>query len=179
MLSSASIPPIIRPLSCCGKRPCGTMVKSRILSPIVRKSVISTGKGCSSACRNVRAYRLLSPSIAAVPARAKRPIGCPDARWRRKSEHIMGVVVRANSSETPLAIERTIANSRKSRPTRSPSSKMGRNIATNETLIETTVKLTSRAPVSAASIREAPASRCPGCNGSGLVGPPARLDFHG
>ena len=57
-----------------------------------------------------------------------------------------------------MAIDRVIANSRKMRPTMPPISKIGRNTAISETLIDKTVNPTSRAPSMAAAIRVMPAS---------------------
>ena len=58
-----------------------------------------------------------------------------------------------------MAADSVIANSRKSRPTMPPIIKIGMNTATSEMLIESTVKPISRAPASAASIGDSPASR--------------------
>ncbi len=58
-----------------------------------------------------------------------------------------------------MASERVTANSRKMRPTRPPMSRMGRNTAISEALIESTVNPTSRAPLSAAVSVSSPASR--------------------
>ena len=49
-----------------------------------------------------------------------------------------------------MAADSVIANSRNSRPTTPPISKMGMNTATKDRLIDSTVKLTSRAPCTAA-----------------------------
>jgi len=57
-----------------------------------------------------------------------------------------------------MAIERVTANSRNSRPTMPPINRIGTNTAINDTLIDSTVKLTSRAPCSAACRRPMPAS---------------------
>ena len=64
------------------------------------------------------------------------------------------------SSETPIAIESVTANSRKSRPTIPPISRIGVKTATSEVLIERTVKETSFAPRSAASRGGIPPSMC-------------------
>ncbi len=53
-----------------------------------------------------------------------------------------------------------MANSRKKRPTMSPMKRIGMNTAISDRLIETTVKPTSRALASAASIGVMPASMC-------------------
>ncbi len=59
-----------------------------------------------------------------------------------------------------MAIESVMANSRNSRPTIPPMSRIGMNTATSDKLIDSTVKPTSRAPWSAASMRGMPASMC-------------------
>ena len=58
-----------------------------------------------------------------------------------------------------MAADSVMANSRKSRPTTPPIIKIGMKTATSEMLIESTVKPISRAPRSAASIADSPASR--------------------
>ena len=60
--------------------------------------------------------------------------------------------------DTTIASESVIANSRNNRPRMPPISKTGTNTAISETLIESTVNPTSRAPRSAAWVRESPAS---------------------
>ena len=75
-----------------------------------------------------------------------------------KREHIIGVVVSETSSEISTAIDSVTANSRNSRPTMPPISRIGRNTAISDRLIDSTVKPTSRAPSSAASKRGMPAS---------------------
>ncbi len=62
-------------------------------------------------------------------------------------------------SETTMAMESVTANSRKSRPTMPPMSRMGIKTATSDRLIETTVKPISSAPLKAASSGDRPASR--------------------
>ena len=64
--------------------------------------------------------------------------------------HIIGVSVSEISSEMPMATESVTANSRNSRPGRPPISSSGRNTATRDRLMESTVKPTSRVPCSAA-----------------------------
>ena len=66
--------------------------------------------------------------------------------------HIMGVVVSETTSEMTIATLRVTANSRNSRPTMPPISRMGMNTAISEMLMESTVKPISREPFSAASI---------------------------
>ena len=56
-----------------------------------------------------------------------------------------------------MATDSVTANSRNSRPTMPPISRIGMNTATSETLIESTVKPISRAPLSAASSGGMPA----------------------
>ena len=69
-------------------------------------------------------------------------------------------MVSETTSETTMASERVTANSRKIRPSSPPISRMGRNTATSDRLIERTVNPTSRAPSSAAASRVWPASTC-------------------
>ena len=76
----------------------------------------------------------------------------------RSREHIIGVVVSDTTSDTSMAAESVIANSRKSRPTMPPISRIGMNTAINDRLIDTTVNPTSRAPFRAASRGAIPCS---------------------
>ena len=64
----------------------------------------------------------------------------------------MGVVVSETTSEMTMATESVTANSRNSRPTMPPISRMGMKTATSEMLMESTVKPISLAPCRAASI---------------------------
>src|SRR5438552_1608762 len=75
-----------------------------------------------------------------------------------RREHIIGVVVSDTASDTRIAAESEIANSRNSRPTMPPINRIGMNTAISERLIDTTVKPTSRAPISAASRGAIPCS---------------------
>ena len=85
------------------------------------------------------------------PGRAGR--GAPGSRALSRRAHIMGVVVSDTSREIRMATDRVTANSRNSRPTMPPMSRMGMNTATSEMLMETTVKPISFAPRRAASKR--------------------------
>ncbi len=78
----------------------------------------------------------------------------------RKRAHSIGVVVSEITSETATATDRVTANSRKSRPTSPPMNSSGMKTAMSDTLIDRTVKPTSRAPASAASNGWWPSSRC-------------------
>ena len=71
----------------------------------------------------------------------------------------MGVAVRDTKSDTTIATLRVAANSRNRRPTIPPMARMGRNTATSDTDIESTVKPTSREPMSAAWKGGTPISR--------------------
>ena len=71
----------------------------------------------------------------------------------------MGVVVSDTTIEIRIATESVTANSRNRRPTMPPISRIGMKTAISETLIDTTVNPTSRAPLRAASMRDIPASR--------------------
>ena len=62
----------------------------------------------------------------------------------------MGVVVSDTTSDTAMAMLKTTANSRNSRPTIPPISRMGMNTATSEVLMESTVKPISLEPLKAA-----------------------------
>ena len=70
----------------------------------------------------------------------------------------MGVSVSDTASETRIATDSVTANSRNRRPTMSPMKRMGMNTAMSERLIDTTVKPTSRALLSAACIGAMPCS---------------------
>ena len=72
----------------------------------------------------------------------------------------MGVVVRDTTMEMRMATERVTANSRNSRPTMPPMSRMGMKTAMSEILMEMTVKPISLAPCRAASMGCMPFSRC-------------------
>jgi hypothetical protein len=62
----------------------------------------------------------------------------------------MGVVVSETASDTRIATDRVIANSRKRRPRMPLIRRIGMKTAMRERLIESTVKPTSAAPRSAA-----------------------------
>ena len=79
-------------------------------------------------------------------------------RARRSREHIIGVVVSEIIIEIRIASDRVMANSWNSRPMIPPISRIGRNTAISEAVIDTTVKPTSCAPTSAACTRGMPAS---------------------
>jgi len=74
------------------------------------------------------------------------------------SEHIMGVVVREITREMRMDTDKVTVNSRNIRPTMPPANMKGMNTATNDRLMDTTVKPTSRAPSRAALMRDMPAS---------------------
>ena len=75
---------------------------------------------------------------------------------RRNSAHIIGVVVSEITSEIMTAKDSVTVNSRNNRPRMPPISRIGRNTAISDRLIDTTVKPTSRAPRSAACKRGMP-----------------------
>ena len=62
----------------------------------------------------------------------------------------MGVSVSDTKPETRIATEIVTANSRNTRPTTPPMNNTGMNTATSDSVIDTMVKLISRAPISAA-----------------------------
>ena len=72
--------------------------------------------------------------------------------------HSIGVVVSEITNEINTDADSVTANSRNSRPTCPSMNSSGMNTATNDRLIDSTVKPTSRAPRSAASTRPMPAS---------------------
>ena len=76
--------------------------------------------------------------------------------------HSIGVVVSEITSEISTEADSVMANSLNRRPTCPPMNSSGMNTATSDRLIDSTVKPTSRAPLSAASSRPMPASmwRC-------------------
>jgi hypothetical protein len=74
------------------------------------------------------------------------------------SAHIMGVVASEIASEITMEIEITMANSRNRRPTMPPINKIGMKTAISDTLIDSTVKPTSLAPLSEASSGLVPSS---------------------
>ncbi len=84
----------------------------------------------------------------------------PCGRTRSSSAHIIGTVVSDSTNEIRMVSVSVIENSKNSRPAMPPSSRIGVNTATSETVIDSTVKPTSRAPSSAASSRPMPASMC-------------------
>ena len=152
----AWMPPARRPVSCCGKKPFGTTMKSFTLSATVPSVTSSIRNGWRSTQPRPWRYPVVMPS-SARSRMLRRRFGFSSS-WRRSAPHIIGVVVRETTSEMTTAAVRTAANSRNSRPMMPPMSRMGRNTATSETLIESTVKPISRAPCSAASRGFMPAS---------------------
>src|ERR1700758_5185400 len=76
----------------------------------------------------------------------------------RNFAHIVGVVVKETTSDTPIATLRVTANSRKSLPTIPPISSNGMNTATSDVLIETTVNPISAAPLNVACTTPMPCS---------------------
>ena len=78
--------------------------------------------------------------------RGRRGRGLRSRAGRSSRAHIIGVVVSDTTSEIRIATDSVTANSRNSRPTMPPISRIGMNTATSDTLIDSTVKPTSRAP---------------------------------
>ena len=116
---------------------------------------MSTMRLWSSATFNARAYPLVM--------RWKNP-GLPPTGFavlgaRRNKAESIGVVVSEITIEMMIASDSVMANSRKSRPIRPPISRIGRNTAISESVIETMVNPTSPAPRSAASTGGLPSSR--------------------
>ena len=77
---------------------------------------------------------------------------------RRKRAQSMGVKVSETTAESSTAPHTTTANSRNSRPTMPPISRIGMNTATSEMLMETMVKPISPEPFIAASSAFMPSS---------------------
>ena len=75
------------------------------------------------------------------------------------SAHIIGVVVSDTTIDTRMAADNTTANSWNSRPTMPPISRIGRNTATSDKLIDNTVNPISRAPSMLACKAVLPRSR--------------------
>ena len=75
-----------------------------------------------------------------------------------KNAHIIGVVVSEITIETRMATDSVTANSRKSRPTIPPMSRMGVKTAISEMLMESTVNPISLEPFKAASKGDMPSS---------------------
>src|SRR5579862_5432727 len=76
----------------------------------------------------------------------------------RNLAHIVGVVVKETSSETPIATLSVTANSRNSRPTIPPIISKGMNTATSDVLIDSTVNPISAAPLNVACTTPIPCS---------------------
>jgi hypothetical protein len=145
MLWSATMPPVMSPVSSWGKKPFGMRLNSSTLRAIVTRSASITSLPWRSAHARVRSYQPMERS------RKLRRACRPGAGRRRIQAHIIGVVVSEITIEMAIASDRVAVNSRNSRPTIPPMSRMGMNTATSDTLIETTVNPTSLAPRSAAS----------------------------
>ena len=108
-----------------------------------------------------------SPPRAQPPRRVRRRLAtlwrggaASPCCLRSNMAHSIGVVVSEMTSEIITAADSVTANSRNSRPACPPMNKSGMNTATSDTLMVSTVKPTSRAPCSAACLRERPISRC-------------------
>ena len=104
-----------------------------------------------------RAYPPSMPSKNRSEARNSRPRRSSE-RARSKREAIMGVSVKDTTAETKMATLSVTANSRKSRPTTPPMSRMGMKTASSEAVMETMVKPICFAPFKAACIGRSPAS---------------------
>ncbi len=77
---------------------------------------------------------------------------------RKRREAIIGVRVSETRADMAMAMLSVTANSRKSRPTSPPMSRMGMNTANNERVMETMVKPICFAPLSAACSGVSPIS---------------------
>src|SRR5262245_61722051 len=120
-----------------------------MLSPMVAASSSIMRREWRSAHARLASYSASIHLNTRSLAVKKRP-GRISARGFSSRAHIIGVVVSDTASDTRIATESVTANSRNSRPTMPPISRIGMNTAMSDTLIDSTVKLTSLAPRSAA-----------------------------
>ena len=107
-----------------------------------------------------QAFRPYPARKASKPRSIMRPSGPGGRRGpgARKWAQSIGVVVTDTTSEIRIATDSVTANSRNSRPTIPPISRIGMNTAIRDRLIDSTVNPTSCAPRKAASMRVIPAS---------------------
>ena len=101
---------------------------------MVTSRISSTSGPCRSAQVSVRPYPACTRSN-----RLRRLGPSRFLRRRRNTAHSIGVVVREMTIDVRIATDRVTANSRNSRPTMPPISKIGMNTAISDRLIETTV----------------------------------------
>ncbi len=153
----ASEMPRMTPVSWTGKRPLGTAMYRKRVSPSVPTATSRVADWWPSTKRSVRAYTERRPLKAVVEARAIRPTSCASRR-RRSFAHSMGVRVRDTAAETRMAAVRVSANSRNRRPTISPMNRSGISTAIKDTVSERIVKPICPEPFRAASSGGSPAS---------------------
>ena len=104
------------------------------------------GEACARSRASTRVEGALAPRCEAAGLALRRRPQQPRAHHRRRGE-------RDHQRDAGSPTDSVTANSRNSRPTMPPISRIGMNTATSDTLIDSTVKPTSRAPCSAASHR--------------------------
>src|SRR6185312_12262538 len=124
--------PVILPVSCCGKNPLGTTTNKKILNSKVAKNNNSIKRGCFNDQSKLVSYFFRTLCI------KERCVFSGECF--KKCAHIIGVTVSETSSETKMAIDRVIENSRNNLPTIPPINKIGMKTAISERLMETTVK---------------------------------------
>ena len=132
------MPPINRPVSCCGNKPFGMVDVQNDVQP----------DGDEQDQHDQRGMPQRPGQGPAVERRARDRtrfafLAAADRRACRNRAHIIGVVVNEIASDTRIAIDSVTANSRNRRPTMPPISRIGRNTAISDRLMETTVKPTS------------------------------------
>ena len=131
---------VIRPMSCCGKKPFGNddeqidRQAERGEEDHQRREAPGAAQGRDRAHSRAACRRRPARSIG-------RSVPCRSSPWaRRKRDAIIGVSVSDTNIETKMVIASTTANSRNRRPMMPPISSSGISTATSERLIETMVK---------------------------------------
>ena len=162
MLWSARMPPLIWPVSCCGKKPLGAAANRYTFRPTTKTRIVITSAALDKAQSRQCSYTFSMRSKPRSKQRATKPGFLCCGPLFSSQAHIIGVVVSEMTSEIITAADRVTANSRNSRPTWPPMNSSGMKTATSDRLIDSTVKPTSRAPSRAALKRSMPASmwRC-------------------
>ena len=130
MLWSAWMPPLIRPVSCCGKKPFGTIDVEIDVDADRRQQDQQHDEAEWSSAQRKRAliaaqHGVEHPLAGAVEA----PLLLRDRVRLSSSAHIIGVVASETASEIRIATDSVMANSRNRRPTMPPISRIGMNTA--------------------------------------------------
>ena len=141
--------PDMRPVSCCGKNPLGTMMYRYTVSAIVARvtsqrqrlmaqhpAAATSRTARSQVERRARSDAIQESVLSHSACAASKPRAHHRREWSARS-----------SSEITMATESVMANSRNRRPTMPPISRIGMNTAISEMLIDITVKPISAAPV--------------------------------